>query len=282
MAVYRRSNRTRSVLLVLVLLAITVVTLDARAGGNHALSSFRNAVRDGFAPVQRATHSALQPVGNFFTGALQYGSLKSENERLRQQLAAAAAANIQTAAEQRQAQQVLANEHLPFVEAIPTVAARVIDRSPSNFETTVTINKGSRDGLAVGQPVVTVGGLVGSIAQAAPHTASVRLVTDPSFVVGVQLDQSNTGAAQGVGAGSPMRVAIVTTKQTPPTEAKGQPVVTSGLNLETFPPDIPVGRVSQVSTPAGTAEPIIDITPLVDLNNLSFVQVELWSPQSRP
>ncbi|MGH9094554.1 MAG: hypothetical protein ACRDXE_05280, partial [Acidimicrobiales bacterium] len=70
MAVYRRSNRARSVLLVLVLLAITLITLDARGGGNHTLDGARNAVRDAFAPVQRATHAALAPVGNFFTGAL--------------------------------------------------------------------------------------------------------------------------------------------------------------------------------------------------------------------
>jgi len=83
-AVYRRPARTRYLLAVLILAALTLVTIDARSQGTSFLSSIRSRVSDGFAPLQRATHSVLRPIGDFLTGAADYGSLKSENQRLRE------------------------------------------------------------------------------------------------------------------------------------------------------------------------------------------------------
>jgi len=60
---------------------------------------------------------------------------------------------------------------------------------------------------------------------------------------------------------------------------KGQSVVTSGLNNEKFPPNIPVGKVISAKTTPGASEPEITLAPLVNLSNLSYLQVLLWSPQ---
>ncbi len=56
-------------------------------------------------------------------------------------------------------------------------------------------------------------------------------------------------------------------------------ITTSGLTLEKFPKGIPVGKVSKVSTDPGAVEPEIEITPYVNTNQLSFIDVLLWSPQ---
>ena len=55
------------------------------------------------------------------------------------------------------------------------------------------------------------------------------------------------GTAQGVGRNEPLRVTVDTTSQAPPSVTKGQTILTSGLDLEKFPPDIPVGRVASVT-----------------------------------
>jgi rod shape-determining protein MreC len=279
-AVYRRSNRTRYVLAVLVLAALTLVTIDARSNGSGVLSDIRTKVSDAFSPLQRATHSALQPIGNFLTGALDYGSLRSENQRLRNQVAALQQQSVESAAEQAAAQQVLAEQHLPFVGTIPTVTAAIIDNGSSNFETSVTIDKGTSSGVAAGQPVVAADGLVGTVRSAGSHTAVVVLLTDPSFAVGVQLPGSNIGTAEGLGMVYPMRVTVDSTSMAPPKVKVGQELVTSGLHFEKFPPNIPVGKVTTASTPPGQSEPDITLAPLVDLQQLSFVQVLMWAPQS--
>lgn len=279
MAVYRRSSRPRYVLAVLVLAALTLITIDARSNGHGVTNSIRSGVHDVFNPLQKATHSALEPIGNFLTGAADYGSLKSENQHLRDQLAQLQTQSLQAAAEQSAAQQILQEEHLPFVGSIPTVAVQVIDNGSSNFENTVTVNKGTTSGVIVGQPVVAAGGLVGTVARVTHDTATIVLLTDPTFVVGVRLDAANVGAAQGVGRGEPLKVTVDTSSAAAPKLTIGQPVYTSGLNFEKYPKDIPVGKVHSFNWPVGAAEPTITISPFVNVSQLAYLQILQWAPQ---
>lgn len=275
--------------MVLILVAVTMVTIDARSTGSGVLGRLRSDVHDGLSPIQRVTHSALQPLGDFISGATHYGSLRAENQRLRQEIAGMQATSASAAAAQQEANRVIAAAHLPFLGQIPNLQAQVIDQGSSNFQNTVTIDKGTADGLVVGQPVVAAGaaggtgGLVGSIGSVFKRTATVDLLTDPGFVVGVSLSQGNTGTVEGIGPGSALRVSVISTKvTTPPKMAKGTPVVTSGLPLEQFPPNIPVGTIASVVTPPGNQEPSFTLKPLVDLTRLDILTVELWSPQTGP
>jgi rod shape-determining protein MreC len=279
-AVSQRSVRTRYVLAVLILAALTLVTIDARGSAGGVTSQIRDKFHDVFAPLQRATHAALQPIGNFLTGALDYGSLRHQNQVLRNQVAALQNQSIANAAQSAAAQQALAQQNLPFVGSIPTVEVQVIDDGFSNFENTVTVNKGTDSGVAIGEPVVASGGLVGSVQSVSAHTATIVLLTDPTFSVGVRLPGGNIGSASGLGRGVPLRVTVATTKLPAPKLAVGQAVVTSGLDLEAFPGNLPVGRVvSDVQTP-NASEPDIGLRPLANLNNLTYLEVLLWSSQS--
>lgn len=278
MAVYRRSSRTRNVIAVLVLAALTLVTIDARSQGTGFLSDARGKVSDAFAPLQRATHAALRPIGNFLTGALDYGSLKRENETLRRQLAQAETNSAVAQAERSEAEQIMRNAGVTVPGGIPTVAAQIINVGPSNFDNTITIDKGTSAGLAVGQPVIAAGGLVGSVQAAQGHTATIQLLTDPSFRVGLALAGGNIGSAEGTGRSLPLRVTVDTTNLPVPTEKVGTVLYTSGLSQENFPRAIPVGKVTKVSKVPGVNEPEIQVTPLVDPFQVSFLEVLLWSP----
>lgn len=279
MAVYRRPSRTRNVLAVLVLAALTLVTIDARSNGHGVLSDVRGKVSDVFAPVERATHAALRPFGNFLSGSIHYGSLKGENESLRRQLAQAQAGAAQAQAEQQEAEAVLQLEHLPFAGSIPHVVAQIIDIGSSNFDNTVTIGEGTASGIAVGQPVVAAGGLVGTVISASGSIATVELLTDPSFDVGVSLRGGNVGSAQGAGRTEPLHVTIDTTQLAAPVEKVGTILSTSGLNMEKFPKGIPVGKITAVTKVAGAVEPSIEMVPLVNTAQLSYLEILLWSPQ---
>ena len=262
----------------LVLAALTLVTIDARSNGTGVTSDIRAKAHDVFSPFQRASHAALQPIGNFLTGVLDYGSLRRENERLRDQVAALQQQSIQAAAEQSAAQQVLAERNLTFVGSIPTVQVEVIDYGSSNFEAALTVDKGTSSGIAVGQPVVAAGGLVGKVQSVSSTTATVVLLTDPTFAVGVRLGPGNLGSAQGQGQAEALRVTVDTTESIPKL-TKGQAVVTSGLAFESFPPNIPVARVATYAPVPGADEPAITLTPLVNLDDLAYLQVLLWAPR---
>jgi rod shape-determining protein MreC len=276
-AVYRRTARPRFVLLVLVLSAITLVTLDARANGGGVVGQLRTKGQDAFAPIQDATHAVLRPVGDFFTGVLHYGDVKRENARLRAQLATARGQQDQAAEAQRELRLLLDQQHLGFVGNIPTVAAQIVDTSSSNFELSVVVNRGTDSGVALGMPVVAGSGLVGRVVEVAAKRSTVLLLTDPTFSVGVRLTTSgDVGVADGTGRQSPMRVDLVD----PATKIKvGDVLVTSGLQQQRFPKDIPVGKVRSVSQQPGALQESVTLDPAVDLSRLEFVQILQWAPQ---
>jgi rod shape-determining protein MreC len=273
-----RHTRSRFLLLVLLLLGITFVTLSERSGSQGIIDKARTYARDVANPFQSAVHSALQPVGNFLYGAANYGKLEKENQFLRQELAQAQTATIGAESLQQESEQVLAQEHLDYLGDIPTVAAQVIEVGSANFEQTVEINRGSADGIAVGQPVVSGGGLTGKVSSVSAHLATVTLLDDPSSVVGVRvLSTGVVGAAAGEGAGNLLQIENV---EVGAQVKRGDALVTSGLQGEDFPAGIPVGTVASVNAPAGGLQLSMAAKPYANLVDLQFVQVLLWSPQT--
>jgi len=274
MAVYRRSRRSRFVLVLLVLTSITIITLDFKGQGNGALESVRSGARDALAPVQSTADRVFNPVGDFFAGLTRYGKVKAENDRLRRQLQEAQAEALRQAGSERERQNLLALQDLTFAANIPAAAARVVSTTPSNFQLTVTIDKGSDQQVAKGMPVVTGAGLVGRVVDVSRSRSTILLITDPASNVGVRLQSSGEVAvAQGDGAGKPLPVDLVgvATKV-----SEGEAVVTSGLQGSVFPPDVPVGRVRTARVEPGALSQQVTIDPVVDLGRLEFVKVLLW------
>ncbi len=275
---HRKSLRSRYVVATLLLVAVTLVALDTRSGGGGITGQLRNAVSDVVSPIQSATRDVLAPVGDFLAGAVDYGTVSKENQRLRDQVAAMSDAAAQAAAAEQEAAAVLKEQGLKFVGSIPTRTVQVVERSSSNFASNLTVNKGTSQGIAAGEPVVAAGGLVGMIESAGTKTSTVRLLSDPSFSVGLSLPGGNIGSASGQGLGRPLGVTVDTTSLKAPAVKVGDVLYTSGLSLETFPKGIPVGKVSSVSAVPGSLEPHITLTPLVDVAQFSYLEVMLWSP----
>ena len=278
MAVYRRSARPRYTLLLIVLTAVTLLTLDERSGGFGVLDTARDGARDALAPVTDAVSSAVRPVGDFFQGIVHYGRLEDANARLRQQLAEREAELAKAVDAQRERQVLLDQQQLSFARDIPAVSARVVVASPSNFDLTVQIDVGRGDGVAPGMPVVTGAGLAGRVVDVSEGRAMVMLLSDPTSSVGVRLAASGeVGVAGGRGAGAALQVDNVdlAVKVSP-----DEPVVTSGLQQSVFPPGIPVGRVKKAVVPPGAVQQEVTLEPIVDLRRLSFVKVLQWSPRA--
>jgi rod shape-determining protein MreC len=273
-AVYRRSKRHRFLLFVLALSSVTVITLDFRGQGGGMLDGLRSGARDVFAPVQSAADRAFSPVGDFFGGLTRYGAVKAENDSLRRELEQARSENLRQAGSQRELENLLELQQLSFAANIPAVAGRIISTAPSNFQLTVTIDRGTDQHVDKGMPVVTGAGLVGRVVDVSATQSTVLLITDPSSNVGVRLQTSgDIGVAKGAGAHAPLPVDLVSldTKI-----AEGEAVVTSGLQQSIFPPEVPVGRVKSARLPPGALQQEVSVEPVVDLQRLEFVKVLLW------
>ncbi|MHC8440867.1 MAG: rod shape-determining protein MreC [Candidatus Eutrophobiaceae bacterium] len=133
----------------------------------------------------------------------------------------------------------------------------------------VTINKGSRDGAYVGQPVIDAYGIMGQIAEVTPLSSKVLLITDPSHSLPVQINRNGLrGYVSGVGDARKLQLEHL------PVDAdikRGDLVVTSGLG-QRFPFGYVVGKVLEVHS--GTDLDVI-VEPAAQLNQSREVLI-VW------
>jgi rod shape-determining protein MreC len=221
----------------------------------------------------------ISPIGNFFAGAFNYGSVQSQNERLERTIGQLRAAQLEQGFEQNQLREITALQNLPFLQSLPTVTAQTQDEYSSNFTATITLDKGRADGVIVGYPVVGAGGLVGKVIQSFHHTSIVQLITDGQSKVDVTFGNGNQflGIVDGQGPSSSMTADLV-----PPHTPlhKGDRMYTSGLNAASFPPGIPVATVRTFHTSAGASQETIEVDPAANLGQLAYVDVVQWVPST--
>lgn len=273
MALSRRNGRSRATLLFLVLTSITVITLDSRDDGSGVIATIRDVAADGLAPVRDAADAVLSPVGDAFSGITGYDDLEDENARLRDQLAELRGRETRAEDAETELKELLSLNGLDWVGDIPQVAARVVGAPISNFEQTIRLNKGSGDGVAVDDPVISGDGLVGRVVDVSSRRSVVRLLTDPASAVGVRTSRaSETGIASGEGPDELLSVGFIEVNAD---VRRRELVVTSGLEggSSLYPSGIPVGRIAEVEKVEGGLEQRVKVRPLADLDHLRFVKV---------
>jgi rod shape-determining protein MreC len=282
----RRSGRSRLTIFLLVLTSITVLTLDFRGVG--FLGDARRAVGSALSPLQGAADFVASPFQNTWNGITGYDDLEAENEALRlqvEQLEGEAARNADVAA---QYDELVSQVDIPWVGALSTATARVVQQPASSFSHVIGIDKGTGAGIRVGMPVVvgdgdSLGGLVGRVVEVGEGQASVQLVTDPDFRVGVRLVTSQRfGTASGQGAGRELRIDTGIEPGEPAAELPSLEILTtSGIDdRSSFPASIPVGKVTRTRPANGGLTLEVFAEPLADLDQLSFVSVVLTTPVS--
>jgi rod shape-determining protein MreC len=266
-------SRTR--LAVLVAASVTLVTLGLRDA--PVIRNLREGAATVTDPIESGVDTATRPVRNAWHGITDYDDLKAENERLRDQVEQAGAADISGTDAERQLADLSLVLDLPYATDIPKVVARVVSGPRSNFSHAVEIDKGSDDGLAVGMPVATGAGLAGRITQVTSNSATVDLITDPEIRVGVRLASTgDLGTARGQGRGDPL---VVDSSIGPRVQiAEGTGVVTSGVDRSAYPPGVPVGTVASTRTGSGGLALELVVKPSVDFDRLSYLTVLQWEP----
>ena len=231
MAIPIRGTRRRT-LAVMVLLSITLVTLDTRH--NPTVDKIRGQARDLFSPVRGIARAVFRPVESTWKGIRDYSRLKRDYEDLQDQIGRQEGNSIAAESQLRQLQDLQAVLGLRPCSAIPAVWAEVVGQPASNYDLAVEINRGARDGLKPGMPVVVSGGLVGRLGRVSDTHAFVRILSDPDVNVAV-----NVVAPQE-------RVIPTTTTTAPPTTTISPLVSTS------FPGEVPAQPLQPINEPSTT------------------------------
>ena len=279
MATSRRSRRPRTTLIILVLASLTIITLDARGGFHRITSGLRTVASDAFSPVRSGVDDVIEPVGSFLAGAVHYGSVRQQNQKLQSEIDQLRSQRTTQVDIDQRLKQLSALLHLPFVANMETVPAEVTNYGTSDFAATVDISVGRDDGVQLNMPVVGMGGLVGQVVQANRSTSTVRLITDGQSQVGVRYGPGSDSLAviSGHGPGKPLSADLVPTNTPLPA---GTTFITSGLPNADFPGDIPVATVTSTSNGTTASQESVNLQPLADLSHLRYVSVVVYGPSS--
>jgi len=173
-------------------------------------------------------------------------NLLEENERLRE-------ANLLAHA-RLQKYETLQSENLRLRELLEaplrsdesTILTRAVSIGLRPYRHQMVIDKGIRDGVYLGQPIVNSRGLVGQVFRADAFTSTVLLITDPRHAVPVTVHRNGLRAIAAGTGGDRLSLKYL------PGDAdirEGDLLVSSGLG-ERFPTGYPVGRVTQVESGA--------------------------------
>ena len=278
MVTRQRPRSTRLLVAVLVSISLAVITLDYREGPTGPLAGLGRGALAAMAPLQQAVTTVTRPVGNWLSGLVHLSGLQGENEELKRENSALRSEIQHNAYLEAQAQQLEQMLGLQQSLSPPSVAALVIANGLSNFRWTITINKGSDDGIAKDQPVITGSAaapeLVGRVIQVTPISAEVQLIIDRGSAVAARLSVSReTGLVEGQGDGD-LRMTLVN----PGTVVQGnETVVTQGYivngQLGLYPPGLVIGQVSHVIPGASDLQEFVTVRPAVAFDALQTVLV---------
>lgn len=275
---YRKQVRRRRAVLTLLIIGsflLLTITYGQSSGG------LRQGISTIFSPLETVADRALKPARDLVGWFDKTFDAQGENSRLKTELAKArerSVAGQEALQENRQLRKLVELNRGPALaaSAYEPVTGRVIARSPTVWQSTVTIDLGKDDGVRVDDPVISGDGLAGRVASAGGGSSQVTLISDHASAVSAKVVP---GGVQGVtrpDVGNPGELILDFIDSTKDIH-RGQTVVTAGWRAEglasLFPPGLPIGEVTRASIVEQEASQQVRLRPYADLANLDLVQV---------
>ncbi|MFG2892867.1 rod shape-determining protein MreC [Streptomyces sp. NPDC048248] len=277
----RDTRESRLLLVLLVAIAFALITVDIRGGEQSPLDGARQAAASAFGPVESGVASVVSPVGNAVGAVRDSGerhnrisTLEHENAALKAKLGSSDRNRSRAAELDKILKSAGAGQYgIKGAEVIAIGAAQ-------GFSWTVTIDAGSRDGIARDMTVLNGDGLVGRVTTVGANTATVLLANDPDFTVGTRMEKTNEiGFGNGQG-GRALRVQLLNGRAA---VKKGDRLVTFGSSADKpFVPGVPVGQVIKIEPSNGDLTRTLQIRPYVAFSQLDVVGVVVAPPREDP
>jgi rod shape-determining protein MreC len=266
----------RTVVVALVLVALTLITVSFRSPTAGALHDIQGAGSTALRPFQVAATRVAQPFRDAYDYLDGLTSAKSENAQLKKENQQLRSQILLNAAKARQYDALAKLDHFERGPTFPNdyraVNARVITFQTGPFSHTIAIEAGSSSGIRVNSPVISGDGLVGRVSNVFPDTAIVTLLTDPdSFVAARDL---HTGVRGGIQAG-PGGTLVLNEVLKQKVVREGDEIVTDGTHNarypDIYPYGIPIGRVSSVGVTDTATFLQVQVQPFASLGSLDAV-----------
>ncbi|MDL2354910.1 MAG: rod shape-determining protein MreC [Pseudomonadota bacterium] len=273
---FKQGAPARVKVTVFALISIALLMMDARV---HALATLRQAAATVLYPLQMAAlvpRDALAGMGSYFS---TLSVLQREVRELKNAQVASAQAMQQAQlqmAENVQLRKLMgAREHLP----VPSMMSEILydARDPSTRK--VVLDRGLRQGVALGLPVIDNAGVVGQVTRVFPFTSEVTLLTDKEQAIPVQVLRNGLrSVAYGRGQSGLLDLRFMAPNAD---ILVGDVLITSGMD-GVYPAGLAVAKVVQVESSAAGAFGRVVCQPLAGIDRNRQLLILMAAPDLLP
>jgi rod shape-determining protein MreC len=259
-----------------------IILISAQVNTRRGVPMLEAIVFGGFAEVQRAATSVVTGVQDNWNNYFALQQIRHDNEQLTREVTEMRVALQQEralASQTRLLQQLLdLRTSLPLSTTAGNVTqSAVIGGGPSPAFRTITIDKGSHEGIRQDMAVIAPAGVVGRVIMPSARAAKVQLLIDSNAAAGAMVERTR---AQGVAVGTGTdRLQMDYVPGSADVKA-GDQVVTSGID-GIYPKGLVIGQIESVQGGTGDSRMIV-IRPAVDFSALEAVLVVLTPPSAVP
>jgi rod shape-determining protein MreC len=264
--------RQRTGWLFLAVIVGHILLISAQVNTDRGVTLIEEVTVGLFAEVQRAASGMIGAVRSSWTGYVALRQVNEENERLREEVASLKIGLQQQRALAQQSETLQALLNLRSTIPLSTTAAAVIAGGASPEFRTITIDKGTGDGLKSDMAVLSPAGVVGRIITPGLRASKVQLLIDRNAAAGALVERSR---AQGVMMGTGDRLKL---NHLPGAAdiVVGDRVVSSGIE-GIYPKGFVIGQIESIERQAGEFADVV-VRPAVEFSSLEAILVVLTPP----
>jgi len=238
------------------------------------ISGALSPVKSGFFHSYSAVSGLVADIGTGIKNTFGvFGSIKGivrENAKLEHRVQELSFENARLKSSQDENTSLRRALNFKLQSPLNLVPVELLTADPTGFGQSITLDKGSDDGVVVNQPVVIAPGiLVGKITKVYGGTSEAILITDPSIAVNAEVvDSGAKGLIRGE-HGLTLLLDLVTQNDL---VKSGDQVITSGLSGD-FPRGLLIGQVSALRSKDTDLFQKAYVSSSADLRNLRFLYI---------
>ena len=264
------------VLIVIIIIMLILGILSYSLKKKEKLNTFETILKDGIVSIENVIFYPFRSLVNSVNDFKLLKDVKKENDILKKEIDKHESIIAENTELKRQLDALKQELNINYtLTDYDYVNATVTSRNINYWYNTITINKGSKDGIKVEMPVINSNGLLGKVINTTNYTSTVRLITtsDTNNKISVSIISDNeklNGVINGYNFDT--KTLLVEGISNTKTVRIGDFVYTSGLG-GVFPSGILVGTVESITTDSYDLSKIINVKLSANFDDINFVSV---------
>lgn len=273
----KKKNKTKHIFLgTIIVLVLIMAIFSYTLKPDRQLNKFESLIKDIVTGTQKVVTSPFKFVINKVDNYKELVGIRKKYQKLLPEVKRIDALNAENIELRKQLNAMKKELNITYtINDYEFLNATVINRNVASWYNTITIDKGTYNGVDVNMVVVNSAGLIGKVVSTTTFTSDVRLLTtsDMESKISVTISDGEK-SVNGLIKNYNYTTKYLEVEGISNTEkiSVGEYVYTSGLG-EIFPSGILIGTVKNIKTDEYDLAKIIDVTPIADFDDINYVAI---------